>query len=945
MHHTSVLKKLLFIFALLLVALTSIGYFYYSRWQREVNQSATIPYILESAALVCDVEAVGKQWNNFTTTTIGRDFSTLPLFCNVQANLECLTQAGLNKNLLNELSLIVSIHGLSEEEIGYVFYLDIRTPATISLLEFLDNQKKANKYKVENRSYAGYTITTISQPTSRNAKTLHMLKQGSYMMASFSELLIEDIVRGLADKKPSAFLSLKKSSHKQGGLYINFPKLSSLLRVFVKQEYSCKLASYLLDLAPAAQLELKLSNHYLLLTGLVNEIASSVNSCYWVSALRKAEPTLFSLSSYIPSNSSVVQYYSFKDAGAFINGIYSYQNKQPNAQVPVTDDTSAPNNLSLLDSLFKNDIALCTIGSDMRDQLLFIGTNDSGRAISILEETQLIANPYEQQINQWSTVYTVNPTVFKNWLPYIVFPEFEPTLLAIVDNYIIFANNFSTLKQLQRSYVQGNTWANQQSGANRFLASTLEYANYSMFANLQYAWPLIAQKLKPVWKALLDKHTINFQKCGYASFQFVNNPQSTQHPCYINLLFAHMAESELAKQVKSDTIPAVKYFQTAAPIITKPIFVTTHKKVAPHLLVQDALSQLYFVDDTGRLIWKKKLEGPILSDISVIDLYKNNKCQYLFATSEAIHLIDYTGQEVSPYPQKLPRSGKGVGVNIIDYNEDKNYRILITDARGNIYLRDMHYRPLPGWNPKPLHIPFAVTPFHIRVDKDYFLSLQINGTLHTLNRRGQLYAGFPINIKEPVYNPLIVQKGTHPTTTQLIVLTEEGTLNFYNLKGALQHSIQLEKTDYTVKFTLCSALEGSQSYAIFRQDLDKIAILDEQGKLLFEKEYESERALGCQYYVFGEYKFYVITDPIKKRTYIYNSGGKIINNSTPIHNNGQQVVLSFSEADQQILVYTSFNKSVLKYQLAIEEILKNRGGGVQDRFDTSKNSSNEGLEY
>jgi hypothetical protein len=944
MHHTSVLKKLLLTFALFLVVLTSIGYFYYGRWQRDVKQSATVPYILESAALVCNLESVGKQWNNFSATTIGRDFATLPLVANIQKNLECLSQAGFNRSLLDELSLIISIHGLSEEEIGYIFYLDIHTTTAISLLKFLEDQKRNNKYKVETRNYSGYTITTISQPTTKNSIKLHMLKQGSYMMISFSELLIEDIVRGLADKKPSAFLSLKKSSCKQGSLYINFPKLSSLLRVFVKQEYSCKLAAYLLNLAPAAQLALKLSNHYLLLTGLTNESVSSADSNYWVSTLNKIEPTLFSLSSYIPSNSSAVQYYSFKDAATFRNGMYSYQDRQHTFKAPITTDILASNDIDLLNTLFKNDIALCTVGSAMRDQLLFMGTNDSKRAISILEESQLITKPSEQQINQWSTIYTVNSTVFKSWLPHLIFSDFEPRLLAIVDNYIIFANNFSTLKQLQRSYAQGNTWANQQNGAHRFLASTLEYANFSMFANLQYAWPLMTQKLKPVWKALLDKHTANFQKFGYASFQLVNNPQSTQQPCYMNLLFAHMAERELAKDINADTISAVKYFQTAAPIISKPIFVTTHKKAALHLLVQDALSQLYFVDDMGRLIWKKRLEGPILTDISIIDLYKNNKCQYLFATSDAIHLIDYTGQEVSPYPQKLPRSGKGVGVNVIDYNQDKNYRILITDAKGNVFLRDMQYRPLPGWNPKPLHIPFAITPFHIRVDKDYFLSLQINGTLHALNRRGQSYAGFPIGIKESVYNQLIVQKGAYPTTTQLVILTEEGTLNCYNLKGTLQNSIQLEKTDYTVKFIISPALENSQSYAIFRQDLDKIAVLDEQGRLLFEKEYESERALVYQYFVYGEYKFYVITDPVKKRTYIYDTVGRLLN-STTIHNNGQQVALSFSEADQQILVYASFNKSILKYQLAIKEALEESNADLQADSDTSKTSLSEELEH
>jgi len=339
------------------------------------------------------------------------------------------------------------------------------------------------------------------------------------------------------------------------------------------------------------------------------------------------------------------------------------------------------------------------------------------------------------------------------------------------------------------------------------------------------------------------------------------------------------------------------------------------------VLVQDALDQLYFLDNVGKLVWKKKLEGPILTDILLIDLYKNNKWQYACATSDSLHIIDYTGQEVSHYPKKSPQSGKDVKINIIDYSGDKNYRFLMTDSRGNIYLRDAQYRPLPGWNPKSLHAPFAITPFHIRVYKDYFISLQTNGMLSALNRRGQLYPGFPIKIQENVYNPLIIQRGNHPSTTRLIILTEEGKLYTYNLLGALQNKIQIPKTDYTARFILCPEVGSGNSYAIVRQDLDQVAVLDEQGNLLFEKKQEGEQTLNYQYYVFGSYQFYAITDPVKKKTYLYDVAGKAIHH-LPLDNSGQEIKLFFTETTRQLLVYTSLNKSILKYELTVEERLE-----------------------
>jgi hypothetical protein len=913
------LKKLSITFGLLLVTLTSVGYFYYKSWQRDVKRTDIIPYILESSVFVCDFQSVGKQWEHFRETAIGQDFSMLPFFTGIQPSLEFLKQSGIDKNLLDEIPLVVSIHGLSEEEIGYIFYLDLRNANTNFLLEFLENQKKNNKCSFDLRTYAGYTITSISQPKVKNAKTVYMLRQGNYVMFSFSELLIEDIVRGLAYKEPAAFIPVKKTSYKQGSLLINFPKLPSLLRVFLKQEYNSKLGSQLANALPAAQVELKLTNHYLLLNGLVKNLLPLPDKFYWIDTLTKEEPSTFRLAPYIPANSALVQCYTFKDPEMFADAIYLYRNNQNEAQT-----SSSKKNRSLkqlINQLLKNDIALCTLGPDLVNQLLFVHINNVERTVDVLEEVKLITGPAEQQINNWSTIYAVNQSVFKDWLPSAVFQDFVPKLLTIVDNHIILANSFSALKQLHEAYVQNNTWANENGRQQKFLASTLASANFSMFVNMEYAWSLVTQRLKPAWKAIVDKYVVNFKKYGYASFQFVNAPQVDQQPRYINILLAHIADDELPTHVAPATLPALQFFQTATPVTSKLFFVDTHKKDAPHLLVQDASYQLYFIDNLGRLVWKRKLEGPILTEILPVDIYKNNKWQYVCATSDYLHIIDYTGQDVNHYPQRLPQPGKDIRLNIVDYNHDKNYRILITDSKGNIYLRDTQYRPLPGWNPKSLHIPFAMTPFHLRVNKDYFVSLQTNGTLYALTRRAQVYNGFPIKIQEAVYNPLVVQKGASPSTTRLVVLTEEGKLYFYNLSGTLQNKIQLEKTDYTAKFIMCPERDGGNVYTIIRQDLNKVAVLDEQGRLIFEKEQEAEQNLIYDYYVFGAYKFYVITDPVKKKTYIYNTLGKTVNN-IPLDNSGQETKLSFTEATRQLIVYTAFNKSILKYELTIEDVKK-----------------------
>ena len=921
MYNSSVLKKLLLAFFVVLTLLATIGYLYYSRLQRKVQKTDDLPYILESSALVYEVKNLGKDWNLFQETTIGKDFNNLSIFRTIQTNLNWLEQSGLEKNLIENLSGTISIHGLSENEVGYIFYLDTRIPSNHILLKFLETKQEDKAYKFGNRKYAGHTIIGICSSKNKKLRSLFFLKEGHYIIASFSELLLEDIARELGNKKSATFIPIKKTCHKQGNVYINFPKLSSLLRVFFEQKYSLKLGEVLARIASFATLEAKISDHHILLTGIMNKLTNSPENSHWIYPLTKQQPLSFTLPSYMPANSAIVQYYNIKNKENFLADIENPRDTKQLDHTKTKSTKSDPQIKNLLNSILKNEVALCTIGgSELSEELLVVEVKNLERAMTTLQEANLAKHPILSQLTDWSTIYEIDSSIFKHWLPAIIFSDFKPKFLTTVDNHIVISTTLSAVKHLKEAYIKGNTWSKPGSSPNKFLTTTLEHANFSVLINPAYAWPLISQQLKPAWKAILDKNLTNFCKRGYASLQLINiSPTILEPSCQINLLLGHRAEVEIPITITPDTIATTTHFKAEFPIITKPFFVETHKSRSPYLLAQDTNHTLYFVDDIGKLVWKKKLEASIVTDIFTIDLYKNNKWQYLFGTSNRIHLLDYTSQEVKPYPQNLPQAGRDIQFNVVDYNGDKNYRIAITDLKGNMYLKDMQYRPLPGWNPKNLQIPFAVTPFHIRANKDYFVTLQTDGTLHALNRQGNSYPKFPIHTKEIVCQELIVKKGNHASDTQLIFLTKTGNLYIYNLEGDLQNTWILDKNAYTVSFHISPDIVNKQNYALLRQDVDKISILDEHRNLLFEKQIETTQPIIFQYYIFGSHTLYAITNTEKNETYIYNSIGNLINN-LPINNSGKEIRVFFSEANKEILVYTSFQDTILKYQLGLNNI-------------------------
>ena len=900
------MKRLVSALLLCILALAGIAYLYYTSWRSKVQTSAAIPYIPQSAALVYEVDAAGKQWAAFQQTAIAQDLSHFPFFIAIKERMSFLEGLGADKKALDELPLITSIHGLSEEEVGYVFYFDTyEISKQTLLLQLLDKVKQRNTYQIEERKYAGYTITVLSNYTS--TQQLYFIKQGPYIIASFSSLLIEDVVRGLARKDPAAFLCVKKAPNKQGSLYVNFSKLPQLLRVFLKADKAHSMQSMLGTFAPGSQLELKLTSHHLLLNGFTTSPDTVQRN--FVQTLAGQVAGSFTLAPHIPACTAFLQHFTCRDATQLAAAFQQYR------QLPQPGKSAAevaPNPLATaLDPLVKGEIGLCTMGADQREQLLFIHVNHSEALMAALEEFNLLTKPLTRQPSQLSTVYQVRPDPFYHWLPGKLFPSFQPHFLTTLDNYIILANSSTALETLAKQYTQGKTWAST-AHQRVFLDSTLEQAHFSLFVNTRQAWSQIIHALNPAWKAVFEKHATALQRFEQASLQLVHQKQDTS-TCYLSLLLQHREEDPLKIAPREDPVAPLQHFQAEAPIITKPFVVKTHKSEALHTLLQDALYQVYFLDAAGKLIWKKALEGPIMTAVFAIDFYKNNKIQYLWATKDSLHLIDRNGKQVARYPYKLPSLGEMMRLNVIDYGRDKNYRLLIADAQGDIYLRDKHYRPLPGWNPKALHSPFAATPFHVRVNRDYFLVLQENGSLQAFNRKGQSYPGFPIDLEETIHNPLVVKKGNMAATTSLITLTDEGKLSFYNLEGLLQNSIQLDKPESTTRFALCPDEVAGHTYAIMRQDLDKFALLDEQGNLLFEKDHEAEQALLGQYYDFGDHKFYVITDQGQHRTHIYDSVGKAIH-AAPLRNS-HEVSLDFSKANRRLVVYSTFKDQSLKYAI------------------------------
>ena len=241
-------------------------------------------------------------------------------------------------------------------------------------------------------------------------------------------------------------------------------------------------------------------------------------------------------------------------------------------------------------------------------------------------------------------------------------------------------------------------------------------------------------------------------------------------------------------------------------------------------------------------------------------------------------------------------------IAVIDYDKSKNYRIFISDNTGNLYLYDKAGNNLDGWDPRPVTGRLSSPPFHVKVrGKDCMIAVQENGIINVMNRRGEMYPGFPLDLKSKILSDVFIEVGEDFSKTRLITVTENGEIVNLNLNGLVIFRDQLIKPSREAQFRLVKEKQG-KGYVIVIQELYKVTVLDKNGNRIFNDHYFSNDQFSVQYYNFGTgEEVYAITDAIQGFTYLYNSLGNLVN-SEPL-SSSFPVAIVYSSTLSKFRVY------------------------------------------
>jgi hypothetical protein len=790
---------------------------------------------------------------------------------------------------------LISLHVTGNESSGLMFYLPTGMGSKALLTEILENYTNTTS-QYETRVYDGLTIHELLSGQYR----LTFIYHKDYVVVSTVGYLVEDVVRNLNNDFAFNFLSgngnllrVPKLNDDAGNLYVNGSQLSSfyntLLPALNPQEG---------ELAQSIFMDLSLSKDGLLMSGFLFENKSTDFAAIFENQEAGFPATL----RLVPDNAALVMSINVSD----VNLWHSKWMKKF-----ATSSAESSQVIAQANNFVKNilgDITLITFNSNNKareDKLMLLKLADKEGMMNVLNKQaeDIVSKNQDTVYFEQYASYKIGLIEQEGFVSDILgepFSGFTSTYFMLYGDYLVLSTSSEQIKKWLADIENDLVWGRSVKRRS-FIDESLGETSFALIFNNPWSWSLALDGFNLRHQQWWQKNEQTIKQFGLASFQFTN--LDNRFYTEVNLIYQPQKVESGQQQLNDQSLS-----QLSNKLIRKPKLVKNHNSNLWEIILQDSTNKLSLLDNKGEILWQESFPKPIASNIYQLDYFNNGKLQYLFATDSAIFIVDRNGANLEGFPVHFDQF-QVKQLFLIDYDHSKSYRLLIADNSGNLRMFNQQLAPLDGWSPLSFNSTISDQVFHIRVrGKDRIVVAQQNGNIDLRNRRGEAQAGFPIDLEFNIVNPLHFVVGSTFESARFVTISREGMLVNFDLNGKLYARSQLDQTTNSSVFKLINDAVQND-FVIARQDLNRLAILTKEGKVIFEKDYQTNSQKDVQYYSLGvEKQLYIVRDVETRKIYLYNKGGTLINSDNLFSDYPVSIV--YRKSQSNCYIYTSIAQSV-----------------------------------
>ena len=842
----------------LLCAVVAGTYYFFSRYDHKSVQAAPIAAIPPQTVIAlgsADIEASLRKLKDFSLI---ESLNTDSAFSLLKSELLAIT-GQMAGGAVSSLKGILCLSRVSSDELGYLF---ISSESDYSdLVEELDFDADG----------------IVEWPS--NVGDLYIGQYGSVICVSMHLGLVEGAIGNIKDERVPLFRNevLMKSEY----VLVDYSSLTWLLPTYVDLE-KLDLDGQLASVQGLALYDFQSSEDGIRFLGSLkpNSIESSLNPAYY------AEPAKITVFNSLPFN---VPFFS------------THVGFSADQQLLMaSDDSLLKLEIDVFNSAYKVDLAQ-DFGEYLGNEYSYaLGTAYDHRfsqsdylMVKLKDVNGLL--PFLKSLDSSYDGSTDTLEIgklasgeFVEW----VFEEggnWRECFFSILDYNLVIAGKPGIIEGIYQAQQSGQSFADTRQFAE-MKDWIEEKTNVLVYVNPRLSYMVPNAILKDRANQFYHKHLAILKSMDAFCLRLVRSGDR-----FFSQVFLHQSPVEPQEKTlvhwSSDLGAKVNY---------GPYLVTNYISKEKEIIAGTEDGKIHLLGRNGGQKWSYSLESPIAASPFEIDVYKNDKIQYLLSNQSQLHLVDRKGNPVSGYPIKVAGTLTGK-LSVFDLEGEKDYHLIVPCSGKKMFMYEADGKPKNGWNPKMLssNVTAGVQYFN-KAGINYYIANDCKGRIYVWNEAGEDVVE-PIETNSRIVSNLTIGFRPELEDCKVLAFDSTGNLLITNLKGETKKTLIDKSLHSATAMWLDMNDDGIKELMIHKGS--KVKVIRQNGTLLLSILLE-DAARKVQVLQDGDDKPYLAVT-LPGSVVFYNMAGEVVNRVQIENGTGVLAVDDFTDDNALDLIISS----------------------------------------
>lgn len=640
------------------------------------------------------------------------------------------------KKIVESKPLFVSAHLTRASSLDYLFLINVPPSWDDDKTEHFLIERFHHQTPVNRRVYENVSVHELSVAPE---KYFSFAVTNGVFIGSCTSFLIDDAIRQLKNGSPvsksKAFAKISgTSAKKENDIYINYISVGEFLSTF-STNGNAGFFNTISSFARWSRLELDMQNNNLNFHG----YTASTDTSDYITALRNQQPQKMEVQEILPLRTGLfihvgVSNYRNYFQHLFFNSVYFDPPDKRIRLINALENKFHAGFEKNLTGWIDKEVALVITepGSSFFENSTYacIKAKNIEAAIESLLLVQHRVNTatnlhvpvnYRKHTVGYIDIKGLAPLFYSN-----LFNKINSFYFTDIGSYVVVANQEAALHSFIDDYEDNNTLM-QDPGVKSLFKTATGVTNFFLYVNFSRSKNIFRHYVSDEDTGMPDKNINLSNRFSSLTCQLVNR----------NGNFETLVQlSERKEKINRANLLWASQLDTS--IQMKPFIITGAEKKNKFIVIQDEANTLYLLDEAGNIRWKKPLKEKIISDFHPVDAYKNGQLQILFNTASELFLLDLDGNDYGNYPIRLPASATN-GCEVFDFDQSKNYKIIVACSNKIIYAYEISGKPVSGWmfNQPVSAVVNPLQNFTVK-NSDYLLLYNHSGNVYMLDKKGNI---------------------------------------------------------------------------------------------------------------------------------------------------------------------------------------------------------------